>query len=59
VVNLTKSQSRVLTTLSTAEDRFEPLALRSHVSEEVADELVALGLAERGPCYQRYRVWDT
>ena len=56
-MNLTKPQTRALKTLSIAEDRFEPLALRSHVSQEAADELVALGLAECGPCYQRYRVW--
>ena len=56
-MNLTKPQTRALKTLSIAEDRFEPLALRSHVSQEAADELVALSLAECGPCYQRYRVW--
>lgn len=56
-MNLTKPQTRALKTLSIAEDRFEPLALRSHVSQEVADELVALGLVESGPCFQRYRVW--
>ena len=53
----TSQQTRVLKALSIGEDRFEPLALRSHVSQQVADELVAHGLAERGPCDQRYRVW--
>ena len=56
-MDLTKSQTRALKTLSAAENRFEPLALRSHVSQETADELVALSLAEGGPCYPRFRVW--
>jgi hypothetical protein len=54
---LTKQQSRGLKALSLAERRFEPLELAARLKFEVADQLVALGLAETGECDARYTDW--
>jgi hypothetical protein len=50
----TKQQIKGLKSLSLAEHRLEPLQLSSRLTQETADELVALGLAEVGACDPRY-----
>jgi hypothetical protein len=45
---LTKQQVRGLKALALAEQRFEPLELAARIKFEVADQLVAMGLAETG-----------
>lgn len=40
--------------LSNALSQFEPLAKRGNLGEVVAERLVRLGLAEKGPCSDRY-----
>lgn len=40
--------------LANALSDFEPLAKRGNLGEVVAERLVRLGLAEKGPCSDRY-----
>src|SRR5215467_11809969 len=54
---LTKRQIGALKSMSINEGRFEPVQLREAVSQETADQLVELGLVERGDCYPRYAHW--
>ncbi len=54
---LTKPLWRGLKVLSLAHDRLEPIELWASVSSEVADNLVAMGLAERGESDPRFEEW--
>jgi hypothetical protein len=54
---LTKPLTRALKALSLHERRFQPLQLRGSVATEVADQLVVLGLAERGDSDARFEDW--
>lgn len=40
--------------LANALSQFEPLAKRGNLGEVVAERLITLGLAEKGPCSDRY-----
>lgn len=51
---LSAHQWRGLKDLASALSDMEPLAKRGNLGEVVAEQLVALGLAERGPCIERY-----
>lgn len=50
---LTPAQRNGLQRLALAVGDFEPLAALARIGPEIAEQLVALGLAERGPCAQR------
>lgn len=52
---LTKPLVRGLKNLAQAENEFVPIELRGATSSDVADQLVALGLAERGSCEARWQ----
>jgi hypothetical protein len=51
---LTKKQIRGLKTLSLAYTRFTPIQLLT-ITHEVAEQLVHLGLAEKGESFPRYK----
>ena len=54
---LTKPLLRGLKDLSSAGNRFQPVELRASTTSAVAEELVAMGLAERGDCDPRFAEW--
>ena len=54
---LTKTLIRALKAISSHEGHFQPLELRSSIKAEAAEQLVDLGLAERGDCDVRFEEW--
>jgi hypothetical protein len=53
-ISLDGHEWRGLNKLADSLSDFEPLAKRSHLGPVVAERLVALGLAEKGPCLEQY-----
>lgn len=53
-VDLNAHEWRGVGQLANAISEFEPLAKRSKLGEIVAERLVNMGLAEKGPCSDRY-----
>ncbi len=50
---------RALRTLANSSSDFEPLAARPGVGQALAEQLIALGLVESGPCKPRYADYGT
>lgn len=53
-VALDAHEWRGIQQLANALGEFEPLAKRGKLGEAVAERLVKMGLAEKGPCSERY-----
>jgi hypothetical protein len=57
-ISLDGHEWRRLNKLADALSDFEPLAKQSYLGPIVAERLVAMGLAEKGPCLEQYSRGD-